>query len=84
MNENPECGNTSYADFTRKPYFNIMIDDKAFFQPRTDWVLTEIALEEIYKIELKRETKNVVHAVTNEYEDDLSNFWYSTYKGWAR
>lgn len=37
VNENPECKNTKYADFYHKPYFNILIDDKAGFEPETDW-----------------------------------------------
>lgn len=36
-NRNPEEANTEYADFTHKPYFNILIDDKAGFDPETDW-----------------------------------------------
>lgn len=38
-NENPECGNTEYADFTNKPYFNIGLDDKFGFCSETDWKL---------------------------------------------
>lgn len=36
-NHNPEEKNTDFADFSRKPYFNILIDDKAGFEPETDW-----------------------------------------------
>lgn len=38
-NENPECFNTKYADFSKKPYFNIVVDDKSGFVPETDWLL---------------------------------------------
>ena len=38
-NENPECGNTELAEFTTKPYFNILLDDKAGFVGETDWGL---------------------------------------------
>lgn len=37
VNENPEEEHTEYADFSRKPYFNILVDDKAGFEPLTDW-----------------------------------------------
>jgi len=37
VNKNPSENNTSYADFSKKFYFNILLDDKAFFEP-SDWV----------------------------------------------
>jgi len=46
-NSNPECGNTDYADFTTKPYFNILLDDKASFEMETDWKLIK---EELIRI----------------------------------
>lgn len=46
-NENPECGNTEYADFSTKPYFNILIDDKAGFCGESDWFLIEDELKRI-------------------------------------
>lgn len=39
VNRNPECKNTEYANFSNKPYFNILIDDKASFDPTIDWLL---------------------------------------------
>lgn len=39
VNENPEVKNTEYADFERKMYFNVLVDDKAGFDPNTDWKL---------------------------------------------
>jgi len=36
VNENPECGNSQLADFSKKFYFDILIDDKAGFD-RDDW-----------------------------------------------
>lgn len=47
VNRNPECVNTKYADFTHKPYFNILIDDKAGFEPETDWRAIKTTLIEI-------------------------------------
>lgn len=39
LNENPLEKNTSYADFSKKFYFNLLLDDKAGFDPFTDWQL---------------------------------------------
>jgi hypothetical protein len=36
VNENPLEPNTEYADFSKKPYFGIVLDDKAGFEP-ADW-----------------------------------------------
>ena len=36
-NSNPECDNTSYATFETKPYFNVLLDDKAGFEGEFDW-----------------------------------------------
>ncbi len=37
VNENPLEKNTNYADFSKKPYFSIVLDDKAGFDPDVDW-----------------------------------------------
>jgi hypothetical protein len=37
VNENTEEKNTTYACFDKKPYFNVLIDDKAGFDPYFDW-----------------------------------------------
>lgn len=36
INENPVEGNTVYANFSKKPYFSILLDDKAGFE-KSDW-----------------------------------------------
>ncbi len=46
-NENPECGNTDYATFETKPYFNILLDDKAGFEGETDWMKIRTVLIEL-------------------------------------
>lgn len=46
FNENPECGNTDYAEFETKPYFNILLDDKAGFDIKKDWRKIRDALVE--------------------------------------
>lgn len=47
FNENPECPSTELCDFTRKFYFNILIDDKSGWDGMTDWFLFEETLREI-------------------------------------
>jgi hypothetical protein len=37
VNENPLEKDTEYASFSKKPYFNIVLDDKAGFDPDHDW-----------------------------------------------
>jgi hypothetical protein len=45
LNCNPECGETEYASFNQKFYFNILLDDKAGFDAQTDWKAVMIGLE---------------------------------------
>ena len=44
INENPLEKNSERACFDRKPYFNILIDDKAGADPLTDWALVKTEL----------------------------------------
>jgi len=37
LNENPECVNNKTGDFSKKFYFNVLLDDRAGFVPETDW-----------------------------------------------
>jgi hypothetical protein len=37
LNENPEISNTAYGDYSTKFYFNVMLEDKAGFDPEEDW-----------------------------------------------
>lgn len=46
-NENPKCGNTELADFSVKPYFNILLDDKCGLEGETDWLLIKQELQRI-------------------------------------
>ena len=38
VNANPEVQNTELANFSGKFYFNILIEDKAGFEPERDWI----------------------------------------------
>lgn len=45
FNENSDVENTEYAYFEKKPYFNVIIDDKAGFEAETDWLQILNALQ---------------------------------------
>jgi len=44
---NPEVNQTEYGCYTKKPYFNILLDDKAGFDPDNDWIRLLEALEQL-------------------------------------
>lgn len=50
FNENPEISESSgaFGYYAKKPYYNVLFDDKATFFPETDW-------ESVYKCMLKWE-----------------------------
>lgn len=37
LNDNPDFKCNEYADFSKKFYFDVLLDDKAGFEPETDW-----------------------------------------------
>jgi len=37
FNHNPHAKDTPRSCFDKKPYFNILLDDRAGFEPETDW-----------------------------------------------
>jgi hypothetical protein len=37
VNENPHALNTPRSDFSQKFYFSVLLDDRAGFEPETDW-----------------------------------------------
>jgi hypothetical protein len=41
INDNPEYIGNDYADFSKKFYYNILLDDKAGFEGETDWLLVK-------------------------------------------
>ena len=47
FNRNPECKNTDTGDFSKKFYCNIIIDDKAGFEPESDWKEIYVRMREI-------------------------------------
>jgi len=52
INENPECPDTEMCNFSKKFYFNVLLDDKAGFEGATDWHLIEKELKKIGKWDL--------------------------------
>jgi hypothetical protein len=46
LNENPECENTELAAFHQKPYFNILLDDKAGEDFEDAWIIIIKMFEE--------------------------------------
>lgn len=38
VNQNPECPTTVVANFDSKFYFNVLLDDKAGFEGKCDWL----------------------------------------------
>lgn len=47
VSENPEVGQTEYGDYSKKPYFNLLLDDKAGFDAGSDWLALRRALERL-------------------------------------
>lgn len=37
VNENPEVENSQLGYYDKKPYFNVLLDDKAGFDPKVEW-----------------------------------------------
>lgn len=62
VNKNPEAGNTKHGYFEDKPYMNALWDDKAGFDPETEWwtmlnyliELEKTRLDKFWKEELNK------------------------------
>jgi hypothetical protein len=46
FNENTAVENTATGNFSSKFYFSVLLDDKAGFNPETDWMLVKEQVEE--------------------------------------
>lgn len=76
INENPTEEHTEYADFSRKPYFNILIDDKGGMDPMYDWLLIGKEIENVTNdevIEWTDEKKVRLKEAVNKISSDLNN-----------
>lgn len=40
--ENPEVENDNYGFYEYKPYYNLLLDDKAGFNPNLDWLILDM------------------------------------------
>lgn len=49
LNSNPDVPNTRLGDYSTKPYFNILLEDKCGCCGETDWHPIKELLEELYK-----------------------------------
>jgi len=49
VNRNPEVCNGAYGCYDEKPYFNVLFEDKAGFDPEEDWWQVRQLLEEEWK-----------------------------------
>ena len=49
INDNIECQNTEYADFSKKFYFDVGIDDRFGFNPYIDWIFLYLYFKLIHK-----------------------------------
>ena len=50
VNENPEYLKNEICDFTKKFYFDILLDDKAGFEPELDWLAIANYVANVYEI----------------------------------
>lgn len=48
INENPDVLNRAYGNYDKKPYFNVLFEDKAGFDPKEDWTKVKQVFLEYY------------------------------------
>ncbi len=53
LNGNPHAKDTPRSDFSKKFYFSILLDDRAGFEPETDWKLIKDELIAIGQWDIK-------------------------------
>ena len=49
VNENPDVQTNGYGNYDKKPYMNLLVEDKAGFEPTEDWLPMLNKFKEIYK-----------------------------------
>jgi len=72
FNENPEVADTRTGDFSKKFYYNVMIDDKAGFEV-TDWLDVVEAVEQ-YRVGFI-DTPPKSHIETTIHSDDYNQYF---------
>jgi len=48
VNENPDVLSRGYGNYDKKPYFNVLFEDKAGFDPEEDWAKVKQVFLEYY------------------------------------
>lgn len=79
INENPEISklNGSFGCYDKKPYYNVLIDDKCGFEPTTDWnPIYKYFKKSKYTPDSSWSTKTVekYHAVEDSKEQEDSDY----------
>jgi hypothetical protein len=79
FNENPEVCDTKTGDFSKKFFYNLLIDDKAGFD-RSDWITVTSSVEEYRKIMFPPVTTNFPTELSDdEYGKYFNAYYFSTY-----
>lgn len=69
INENPEVvtGN-GYGNYEYKPFYNVLLDDRAFFDPESDWenLIETFAESEYYSLKDTASKLELTHGGSNE------------------
>ncbi len=47
VNCSPDVDGKEYGDYSKKPYFNVLLDDKARFDPKKDWAWLRLILQSL-------------------------------------
>jgi hypothetical protein len=73
LNKNPECISDNQRDYSRKFYYNVLLDDRAGFNPEKDW---EIINSSIDIIQYMKKCPHMLFcpAIKNEYKMYGKNF----------
>ena len=49
-NENPDVPNNALGDYTKKMYFNVLLDDKGCFNGKTEWPIIYDYFTNVFKL----------------------------------
>jgi hypothetical protein len=78
FNENPKCKSTGIADFSVKPYFNILLDDKCGGNFEFDWLLIAREIERVFStnfMDWNSTNINLLNKSVNLRMESLKNIW---------
>ncbi len=72
VNRNPECTSSSVCCFDKKFYFDILLDDKAGFDPKQDWTSVKnclIKFKEFKRIRRFYTTNEVIEKLETKFQE---------------